>query len=106
MLKKVVLSLALAAAGFASQSAFASPITSPAFIADGSDVSVQQIQYYDPPRYERRYEGRPRRYDERRYDERRYWRRGYGPPPWARPWWRRHHERPYWERREYYGRRW
>jgi hypothetical protein len=102
MLKKVVLALALAAAGFAPQSASANPMSGPAVIADGSGVSVQQIQYYDPPpRYERRYEGRPRRYEERRY-----WRRGYGPPPWARPWWRRHHERPYWERREYYGRRW
>ncbi|WP_457091048.1 hypothetical protein [Microvirga sp. P5_D2] len=102
MLKKVVLALALAAAGFASQSASASPMSGPAVIVDGSGVSLQQIQYYDPPpRYERRYEGRPRRYEERPY-----WRRAYGPPPWARPWWRRHYERPYWERREYYGRRW
>jgi hypothetical protein len=101
MLKTVVLALSLAAAGFASQAASASPISNPVAIADAPSASLQHIQYYDPPRYERRYERRPRRYEERPY-----WRRGYGPPPWARPWWRRHHERPYWERREYYGRRW
>src|SRR4051794_36712945 len=102
MLKRVVLAFALAAAGFASQSASGSPLTSPAVIADARGVSLQHIQYYDPPpRYERRYAGPPRRY----YD-RPYWRRGDGPPPWARPWWRRDHERPYRERGEYYGRRW
>ena len=101
MLKKVVLAFALAAAGLASQSASGSPLTSPAVIADARGVSLQHIQYYDPPpRYERRYAGPPQRY----YD-RPYWRRGDGPPPWARPWWRRDHERPYWEQREYYGRR-
>jgi hypothetical protein len=100
MLKKVVLALALSAAGFASQSAFASSITNPAVIRDASEALVRHIQYYNPPRYERRYEGPP----QRTYD-RPYWHRGDGPPPWARPWWRRHYERPYWERREYYGRR-
>ena len=100
MLKKVVLAFALAAAGLASQSASGSPLTSPVVIADARGVSLQHIQYYDPPGYERRYAGPPRRY----YD-RPYWRRGDGPPPWARPWWRRDHERPYWEQREYYGRR-
>ena len=101
MLKKVVLALALSAGGFASQSASASPITNPAVIPDASGTSVQHIQYYDPPRYERRYEGPP----QRGYD-RPYWRRGYGPPPWTRPWWRRDYERPYWEQRESYGRGW
>src|SRR4051794_33870463 len=102
MLKKVALAFALTAAGFASQSASGSPLTSPAEIADARSVSLQHIQYYDPLRYERRYAGPPRRY----YD-RPYWRRGDGPPPpWARPWWRRDHERPSWEQREYYGRRW
>ena len=102
MLKKVVLALVLAAAGFASQSASASPLTSPALIADASGVSMQHIQYYDPPpRYERRYGGPPRR----NYD-RPYWRRGDGPPPWARPWWRRNYERSHGGRREYHDRRW
>jgi hypothetical protein len=101
MLKKVAFALALAAAGFAAQTASANPLTSPAVIPDASSALVQRIQYYDPPRYERGYGGPPRRH----YD-RPHWRRGDGPPPWARPWWRRHHERPYWERREYYGRRW
>jgi hypothetical protein len=102
MLKKVVLALALATAGFASQPASAAPLTSPALIANASSVSVQHIEYNDPaPRYERHYSGPPRR----NYD-RAYWRRGDGPPPWARPWWRRNYERPHWERRDYYDRRW
>jgi hypothetical protein len=102
MLKKVVLAFALAAAGFASQSASASPLTETAVNANARGVSLQHIQYYDPPpRYERRSAGPPRGY----YD-RPYWRRGDGPPSWARPWWRRDHERPYRERGEYYGRRW
>jgi hypothetical protein len=63
MLKKVVLAFALAAAGFASQSASASPLTETAVIADARGVSLQHIQYYDPPpRYGRRYAGPPRRY--------------------------------------------
>jgi hypothetical protein len=102
MLKKVVLAFALAAAGFASQSASASPQTGPAVITNALGVSVQHIQYYDPPpRYERRFSG-PLRRDY----ERPYWRRGDGPPPWARPWWRRQYERSHWERREYYSRGW
>lgn len=101
MLKKVVLALALAAAGFASQSASAVPITHPEAFADTSSASLQPIQYYDPPRYEHRHGGPPRRYHARPY-----WRRDYGPPSWARPWWRRHYERPYWERRDSYGHRW
>src|SRR5690349_3763226 len=101
MLKKVVFALALAAAGFAVQGASANPLSSPTVIPEASGALVQSIQYYDAPRYERRYEGPPRGY----YD-RPYWGRGDGPPPWARPWWRRHHDRPYWEGREYYGRGW
>jgi hypothetical protein len=97
MLKKVAFALTLAAAGFAAQTASANPLGNPTVIPDASAALVQRIQYYDPPRYEGPPQG---------YYERPYWRRGDGPPPWARAWWRRHHERPYWEGREHYGRRW
>ena len=102
MLKKVVFALALAAAGFTAQAVSANSLSSPAIIPNASGAFAQHIQYYDPPRYERRNQGPPRGYYERQY-----WRRGDGPPPWARPWWwRRHHERPYWEGRGYYGSGW
>jgi hypothetical protein len=67
MLKKVVLAFALAAAGLASQSASGSPLTSPAVIADARGVSLQHIQYYDPPPWARPWW---RRDHERPYRER------------------------------------